>query len=48
MLVYFRNIPANLSNGGACDMVCCAVVGLMFAGLDARGESSVVKRVSGK
>lgn len=25
-------------------MVCCAVVGLMFAGLDARGESSVVKK----
>ena len=44
MFVSYRNIPANLSNGGACDMVCCAVVGLMFAGLDARGQSSVVKR----
>ena len=28
--------PANLSSGGAYDIVCCAVVGLMFPGLEAR------------
>ena len=30
--------PANLSNGGAYDIVCCAVVGLMFPGLEARSH----------
>lgn len=44
MLNYCRNIPANLSNGGACDMVCCAVVGLMFAGLDAREDRQCSQR----
>ena len=32
----FRGLPANLNNGGAYDIVCCAVVGLMFPGLEAR------------
>ena len=30
------DLPANLNNGGAYDIVCCAVVGLMFPGLEAR------------
>ena len=30
--------PANLSNGGAYDIVCCAVVGLMFPGLEAGSD----------
>lgn len=30
--------PASLSSGGAYDIVCCAVVGLMFPGLEARSQ----------
>lgn len=33
------NSPASLSSGGAYDMVCCAVVGLMFPGLEAESQS---------
>lgn len=29
------DVPASLSSGGAYDIVCCAVVGLMFPGLEA-------------
>ncbi len=33
------DIPASLSSGGAYDIVCCAVVGLMFPGLEARSHA---------
>jgi len=33
-------LPASLSNGGAYDIVCCAVVGLIFPGLAAKSNSS--------
>ena len=32
------DLPASLSSGGAYDIVCCAVVGLIFPGLEARSE----------
>lgn len=31
--------PASLSSGGAYDIVCCAVVGLIFPGLEARSRT---------
>ncbi len=33
---FIRDSPANLNSGGAYDMVCCAVVGLMLPGLEAK------------
>lgn len=41
-----KNLPANLSKGGAYDMVCCAVVGLILPGLVAEWKLLVVSSTS--
>ena len=35
-------LPASRSRGGACDNVCCALVGLMSPGLDAATSQHVI------